>query len=73
MRAWLGEHGAPADFDIVTEGETPADDAAAAAEQVRPWTEAGATWWLEAAWAMSDADEVSARIAAGPPGTRSGA
>jgi alkanesulfonate monooxygenase SsuD/methylene tetrahydromethanopterin reductase-like flavin-dependent oxidoreductase (luciferase family) len=71
MRAWLGEHGAPADFDIVAEGETPAADAAA--DHVRPWAEAGATWWLEAAWAMADADEVSARIAAGPPGTRSGA
>jgi alkanesulfonate monooxygenase SsuD/methylene tetrahydromethanopterin reductase-like flavin-dependent oxidoreductase (luciferase family) len=65
IRAWLDEQGAPGDFDLVTEGETPSDDAAAAAEQVRPWAEAGATWWLEARW--SDPSEVDARIAAGPP------
>ena len=52
-------------FDIVVEGETPGGDPAAAGEQVRPWVEAGATWWLEAKWSEIDAveeDEVQERI-----------
>jgi len=35
-----------AGFDVVTEGVTPPGDEAA--DVVRPWIEAGATWWLEA-------------------------
>ncbi|HEX6797119.1 MAG TPA: LLM class flavin-dependent oxidoreductase, partial [Ktedonobacterales bacterium] len=34
-------------FDIIMEGETPGDDPAAGAAIVRPWAEAGATWWNE--------------------------
>ena len=37
-------------FDIVYEGRTPGDDLAQAAEIVRPYAEAGATWWMEAMW-----------------------
>lgn len=69
LRAWVTTRrpdGAP--FDIILEGETPADDPAAAAAQVRPLAEAGATWWLEGLWdAMGDPDRLRARIAAGPP------
>jgi alkanesulfonate monooxygenase SsuD/methylene tetrahydromethanopterin reductase-like flavin-dependent oxidoreductase (luciferase family) len=65
LRAWLSEHGARADIDVVAEGETPADDPQAAADRVAPWAEAGATWWLETRWSSSD--DVDARIAAGPP------
>src|SRR5205823_3075 len=32
-------------FDIVVEGKTPGDDAKGAADVIRPWAEAGATWW----------------------------
>lgn len=70
MKAWIGERRDPAQrpFDIVMEGETPADDAAKAAEQVRPWAEAGATWWLESRWSsMHDAGPVRERVLAGPP------
>jgi hypothetical protein len=71
MRAWLAERGAP-DIDVVTEGETPAGDPAAAAAHVAPWAEAGATWWLETLWgATGTVDQrtrqVTDRIAAGPP------
>jgi alkanesulfonate monooxygenase SsuD/methylene tetrahydromethanopterin reductase-like flavin-dependent oxidoreductase (luciferase family) len=58
-------------YDIVMEGNTDPTDPAAAAEKVRPWSEAGANWWLEADW--SDMDPVRAREAAerrlraGPP------
>jgi len=39
--------------------------------EVRPWIEAGATWWLEANWAVPREDAVTAaraRLLAGPPG-----
>ena len=58
-------------FDIVVEGVTPGDDPAAAAAQVRPWAEAGATWWIEAMWAANEQENglefVRQRIRQGPP------
>jgi len=70
VRTWLTEHGAGAGFDMVADGETPADDPAAAARQVAGWAAAGCTWWLETRW--SDAgqaghDPMRARLTAGPP------
>ncbi|WP_163507504.1 LLM class flavin-dependent oxidoreductase [Fodinicola acaciae] len=72
VRAWLTEHGAGPGFDMVAEGETPASDPAAAAATVRPWAEAGCTWWLETRWEMPhDSAErmaqVRERLTAGPP------
>jgi alkanesulfonate monooxygenase SsuD/methylene tetrahydromethanopterin reductase-like flavin-dependent oxidoreductase (luciferase family) len=73
--AWLRERraseGLPADgYDIVAEGTTPADPAAAA-EIVRPWAEAGATWWIDADWSDMEPGRVRAaaleRLRAGPP------
>ncbi|WP_026211645.1 LLM class flavin-dependent oxidoreductase [Longispora albida] len=69
---WLRrERGGSLDgYDVVMEGFTPADDQQAAADEVRPWAEAGATWWLEANWGLAK-DEVYAasvaRLEAGPP------
>jgi hypothetical protein len=55
-------------FDIVMEGRTPGDDPVAAAAQVRPWAEAGATWWMEAMWeAPNTLDDLRTRIHQGPP------
>ncbi|MFL5802760.1 MAG: LLM class flavin-dependent oxidoreductase [Roseiflexaceae bacterium] len=58
-------------FDIVMEGETPGDDPARAAAIVRPWADAGATWWIEARWEVPrDAEGlkvVRERILQGPP------
>jgi hypothetical protein len=38
---------------------------------VRPWAEAGATWWVDADWSDMDPDRVHAaalaRLEAGPP------
>jgi Luciferase-like monooxygenase len=69
---WLIEHGAGAGLDVISEGETPADDHAAAGAAVTPWAEAGCTWWLETRWEMPhDAGErmlqVRERLIAGPP------
>jgi len=54
-------------FDIVVEGTTPGDDRHRAEAIVRPWAEAGATWWNEALWEAPDLDSVRARIRQGPP------
>lgn len=72
MRAWLNEHGARPDLDVTVEGETPADDPAAAAATLGPWAAAGCTWWLESRWEMPHHSpermrQISDRIAAGPP------
>ena len=59
------------DFDIISEGETPADDRTAGTAKVAPWAEAGCTWWLETRWQIPpDADAMAVvreRIDAGPP------
>jgi alkanesulfonate monooxygenase SsuD/methylene tetrahydromethanopterin reductase-like flavin-dependent oxidoreductase (luciferase family) len=72
MRDWLAQHGARNDLDVISEGETPAGDPDAGRAIVKPWADAGATWWLETRWEMphnSDGRmrEVEVRIAAGPP------
>ena len=58
-------------FDIVAEGRTPGDDRAAAISIVRPWADAGATWWIEALWPTPDQptnpDGIQHRLRQGPP------
>ena len=55
-------------FDIVVEGVTSGDDPEKAAATVRPWAEAGATWWIEALWDLPDGpDKLLARLRQGPP------
>ncbi|HEX2849556.1 MAG TPA: LLM class flavin-dependent oxidoreductase [Acidimicrobiales bacterium] len=70
-RAWFDATGPVRDgFDVIVEGETPADDAGAASAIVAPWADAGATWWLDARWSVDAADRrrvVEERLAAGPP------
>jgi alkanesulfonate monooxygenase SsuD/methylene tetrahydromethanopterin reductase-like flavin-dependent oxidoreductase (luciferase family) len=69
IRAERAGHGLDmAGFDVVTEGVTPPGEAAA--DVVRPWIEAGATWWLEADWTVGREEAVAAsrrRLRAGPP------
>ncbi|MBN2007021.1 MAG: LLM class flavin-dependent oxidoreductase [Anaerolineae bacterium] len=59
-------------FNIVTEGPTPGDDPEAAAAIVRPFGEAGATWWLESVWTRfyempGEVHGMLERIRQGPP------
>jgi alkanesulfonate monooxygenase SsuD/methylene tetrahydromethanopterin reductase-like flavin-dependent oxidoreductase (luciferase family) len=65
VRAWLSEHGAADDFDVIADGETPADDGKAAAATAAAWAEAGCTWWLETRWEARD--QMRERLVAGPP------
>ena len=72
LREWLAEHGARPDIDVIAEGETPADDAAAASAQAAARAVAGCTWWLETRWQTPEhpqvrLDEARERILAGPP------
>jgi len=55
-------------FDIVWEGQTPGDDQDRAASIVRPFAEAGATWWIESPWTPpNEPDDLRVRIRQGPP------
>lgn len=59
-------------FDIIQEGTTSGTDAEADAAIVRPWADAGVTWWLEADWqvpAERVAEYARDRLRAGPPRT----
>jgi hypothetical protein len=73
MGNWLeAQGGLRPGFDVVVEGETPADNPTEAAARVAPWVAAGATWWLETRWEMPHDSparlrDVRERLAAGPP------
>jgi Luciferase-like monooxygenase len=69
MKAFIDEQRSlTTPFDIVWEGETPGDDHGQAVSIVRPWVEAGITWWLEARWGEGvTLDDLRTRIAQGPP------
>jgi alkanesulfonate monooxygenase SsuD/methylene tetrahydromethanopterin reductase-like flavin-dependent oxidoreductase (luciferase family) len=54
-------------FDIIIEGETPCDDLEKTESIIKPYAEAGATWWIESNWSTPDLDKLKARIKEGPP------
>ena len=77
--AFVKEHRqSDAPFDVIHGGHSPADPVKAAAV-VRPYAEAGVTWWLESIdpWTYGgdapaetwDVETMRARIKAGPPRT----
>lgn len=54
-------------FDIIKEGETPLDKKEDWGEMVRPYAEAGVTWWIESMWTAPNLDVVFERVQHGPP------
>jgi alkanesulfonate monooxygenase SsuD/methylene tetrahydromethanopterin reductase-like flavin-dependent oxidoreductase (luciferase family) len=71
MRAYVDVHvHDQLPFDIIIEGVTP-ENPQEAGEIVRPWAEAGATWWIEADWEnLNGPDFVETtrhRVIQGPP------
>lgn len=54
-------------FDIIQEGETPLSKKEEWAEMIRPWAEAGVTWWIESMWSAPNLDVVFERVQQGPP------
>jgi alkanesulfonate monooxygenase SsuD/methylene tetrahydromethanopterin reductase-like flavin-dependent oxidoreductase (luciferase family) len=69
MREYVEENrGTNGTFDIVWEGVTPGGDPARAASIVRPFAEAGITWWMESMWSPpNEPGDLRARIREGPP------
>lgn len=49
-------------FDLIAGGSTPGNQRKQILEKVKPYAEAGATWWIEEEWTDS-----APRIKAGPP------
>jgi hypothetical protein len=67
IRAFIEENReADTPFDIVMEGVTPGNDRKRAVAQLRPYMEAGVTWWIESMW-TGGMKKVRARIRQGPP------
>ena len=52
-------------FEIVAQGSTPPDPVRAA-EMVRPYATAGATWWIDGDWEAATIESLRARVQAGP-------
>jgi hypothetical protein len=75
MKAFIDEHRTgTTPFDIVVEGQTLGNNRKRAAAKVRPYAEAGATWWMEAMWSLTEKmwtasgqKRILARIKQGPP------
>jgi hypothetical protein len=68
MKAWIDQNRTlTTPFDIVIEGRTPGDRPEEATKIIRPYAEAGATWWLEALWDVTDQELGLARVRQGPP------
>jgi hypothetical protein len=67
MRTWIeANRQAETTFDYVVEGETPGENPARVQELIRPYEEAGATWWIESMWSEKDLGVVRKRITQGP-------
>lgn len=67
MKAWIEANRIETtSFDIVVEGKTPGDDPTKTAKILRPWSRAGATWWIETMWDSNDPKFVLQRISLGP-------
>ena len=68
MKAYVEENRGDGAFDIVWEGVTPGEDPERAARVVRPYAEAGITWWIESMWSEpNEPDDLRGRIRQGPP------
>jgi hypothetical protein len=67
MKAWIETNRqTEAAFDYVVEGQTPGNQPARGYELIRPYIEAGATWWIESMWSEKDLGLVLKRIRQGP-------
>lgn len=68
MRAFFAAQRAPdaSPCEVITEGQTPGDDLAAAQAIVRPYAEAGLDWWMEFI-GDGDAAAMRARVTQGLP------
>jgi hypothetical protein len=67
IREFVEKHrNSPNTFDIVTGGLTPKENPKSVLPHVKSLADAGATWWLEEMWSLSEED-FRRRIEQGPP------
>lgn len=68
IKAYIAEHRTQTTpFDIVWEGETPGENREQASKIIRPYADAGITWWMESRWGNPvRVDEMRTRIRQGP-------
>ena len=67
LKQFVDEHRSSNDpFDIVVGGTTPGGNRKRALATVRPFEDAGATWWLES-FMTASSDKMHKRIKQGPP------
>lgn len=68
IKAFIDANRSPeSPLDIIMEGQTPGNDPQAAEEIIKPYAQAGVTWWVEALWDAPDLQPVLNRIMLGPP------
>jgi alkanesulfonate monooxygenase SsuD/methylene tetrahydromethanopterin reductase-like flavin-dependent oxidoreductase (luciferase family) len=66
-KAWVeARRNSMTGFDIIIEGATSIDSSEAR-DQVQPWADAGATWWMESMWGTPDSEDWWKRMRQGPP------
>ena len=54
-------------FDIIVEGKSPGDDSNESESIIKPFIEAGATWWIESDWTTKNLESLFKRVKQGPP------
>jgi hypothetical protein len=54
-------------FDIIVEGKSPGDESNESESIIKPFIEAGATWWIESDWTTKDLKSLFKRVKQGPP------
>jgi hypothetical protein len=69
MKAYIDQHrSVDTSFDVIMEGSTPGADPVQADAIIRPYAQAGVTWWLESMWQAPSLKPVLERIQQGPLG-----
>lgn len=67
VRDYVVKHrGAKKPFDIIFGGTSSGKNKKKAIQQVKPYLDAGATWWIESTWSF-DSKKVIERMKQGPP------
>jgi len=54
-------------FDIIIEGKSPGEDSKVSSSIIKPFAEAGATWWIESDWTTINLEQLFERVKQGPP------
>ena len=68
IKAYIQENRSnKAPFDVIVEGKSPGDDSKVSLSIIKPFAEAGATWWIESDWTTNNLEQLFKRIKQGPP------